>query len=85
MASIIRLTVTFRVDARYDGTWVSADLVTWSLVEPGCYLVASCLPTYRPLVADMTERLKMVVESWSRKRSQLRDGNEQGDAYLELV
>ncbi|KAF3768156.1 hypothetical protein M406DRAFT_231609, partial [Cryphonectria parasitica EP155] len=43
VASIIRLTVTFRTTTLSDGTWVSADIATWSLIEPGCYLVASCL------------------------------------------
>jgi hypothetical protein len=33
-----------------DGTYVSADLVIWSVVESGMYLIAACLPTLRPLV-----------------------------------
>lgn len=57
IASIIRLTVTFRVTALSDGTWDSADIATWSLVESGCYLIAACLPNLRPFFKSATKHL----------------------------
>lgn len=51
VTSVIRFSVFFNVKAlATDGTYVSADLAVWSLVEPGMYLLAACLPTIRPLL-----------------------------------
>ena len=33
-----------------DGTWSSVIFMTWSNVEPGCWLLAACLICYRPLL-----------------------------------
>ncbi|KAF2682951.1 hypothetical protein K458DRAFT_432368 [Lentithecium fluviatile CBS 122367] len=54
VTSIIRFTIFFNVKAlTNDGTFVSADLAIWSLVEPGMYLLAACLPTLRPLILKL--------------------------------
>lgn len=63
IASIIRLTVTLRVTALSDGTWDSADIAIWSLVESGCYLIAACLPVLRPLYLNLLKAM------WSLKSS----------------
>jgi hypothetical protein len=41
-----------------DATWASADVLTWSIIEVGCYVIASCLPTYRPFFVALMRRLK---------------------------
>ena len=33
--------------------------MTWTLVEPDVYLIAACLPTYRPLLLHVLEKLKI--------------------------
>ncbi|KAF2790860.1 hypothetical protein K505DRAFT_364341 [Melanomma pulvis-pyrius CBS 109.77] len=57
VTSVIRFSVFFNVKAlATDGTYISADLAVWSLVEPGMYLLAACLPTIRPLVLKVFGR-----------------------------
>ncbi|KAF2475277.1 uncharacterized protein BDR25DRAFT_382215 [Lindgomyces ingoldianus] len=62
VTSIIRFAIFFDVSALKDGTFVSAELATWSLVEPGIYLLAACLPTLRPLVLKLATGLHTVKE-----------------------
>ena len=50
IASIFRFTKFFRNDAITDGTFSSVELMSWTIVEPGVYLIAASLPTLRPLV-----------------------------------
>ena len=50
VASIIRFTTFFQNNAISDGTFASVDLMSWAIIEPGIYLVASCLPPLRPLI-----------------------------------
>lgn len=33
-----------------DGTWVSVTFLNWSIIEPGIYLIAACLPCFRPFI-----------------------------------
>ena len=51
--SIIRFVSFFKGSAVVDGTWASVNLMTWTLIEPGVYLIAACLPTYRPVLAHL--------------------------------
>lgn len=44
-----------------DGTWDSVDLMTWTLVETDVYLIAACLPTYRPLFLQLLEKTRYYV------------------------
>ncbi|CAH0054997.1 unnamed protein product [Clonostachys solani] len=55
VASIVRLIVAFRITGLQDGTYDSAVLVIWSVVEGACYLIAACLPTLRPLFITMAK------------------------------
>ena len=50
IASIFRFTTFFQNNAISDGTFASVDLMSWTIIEPGIYLVASCLPPLRPLI-----------------------------------
>jgi hypothetical protein len=41
----------FKADIFSDPCWLGADLMAYSVAEPGTYFLAACFPTYRPLVA----------------------------------
>lgn len=63
VTSIMRFTIFFNVSALLnDGTFISAELAVWSLVEPGIYLIASCLPTLRPLVLKLLKELQALKQ-----------------------
>ncbi|KAL9595419.1 MAG: hypothetical protein Q9219_006462 [cf. Caloplaca sp. 3 TL-2023] len=49
VSSIVRFTIFYGNEAFVDGTWASVNLMTWTLIEPGVYLIAACLPNLRPL------------------------------------
>ncbi|KAL9077050.1 MAG: hypothetical protein Q9161_000683 [Pseudevernia consocians] len=49
VTSIIRCVEFFLHNALEDGTWNSVTFLVWSVVEPGVYLIAACLPCYRHL------------------------------------
>lgn len=54
-------TIFFNVNALVnDGTFVTAELVIRSLVEPGMYLLAACLPTLRPLILKIFSGVRTV-------------------------
>jgi hypothetical protein len=46
---MIRFTGFFEANAAEDVTWTASKLITLSVTESGMYLIAACLPTYRPL------------------------------------
>lgn len=48
--SIIRFKTFFASNAFEDPTMTSIDLVAWTVIEPGMYLIAACLVTLRPLL-----------------------------------
>ncbi|MCJ1284086.1 hypothetical protein MMC26_003417 [Xylographa opegraphella] len=50
VSSIVRFAIFFGTNGFVDGTWSSTILMIWTLVEPGIYLIAACLPSLRPLV-----------------------------------
>ena len=54
MASILRCVAFFKTNPIEDGTWTSVTFLRWSVIEPGCYLIAACLPCYRPLLNYIT-------------------------------
>ncbi|SLM36795.1 hypothetical protein LPUS_06482 [Lasallia pustulata] len=49
VTSIIRFVGFFAKNAEADGPYSAASLIVWTVCESGTYLVAACLPTYRPL------------------------------------
>ncbi|MCJ1471337.1 hypothetical protein MMC07_009985 [Pseudocyphellaria aurata] len=51
IAAIIRLEDFFAQDIKVDATWKASRLYSLSIVENGMYLIAACLPTYRPLAS----------------------------------
>jgi hypothetical protein len=52
ITSIVRISIFFKKFTTYDldFTWVGVDIVLWSTVEAGVYLIAACLPSLRPLL-----------------------------------
>lgn len=50
ITSILRCVAFFLNNPLEDGTWQSVIFLNWSLVEPGVYLIAACLPCYRSLL-----------------------------------
>ncbi|KAL9085408.1 MAG: hypothetical protein Q9159_004697 [Coniocarpon cinnabarinum] len=57
VTSVMRCVAFFQNNPLIDGTWASVIFLRWSIVEPGCYLIAACLPTYRPLLRYLKEKL----------------------------
>lgn len=49
ITSIIRFTTFFQNNSFVDGTFSAVDLLIWTQVETGVYLISACLPTYKPL------------------------------------
>ena len=50
ITGVIRLVYFFRIDLFADVTYHSVETMTWTVVEPGVYLIAATLPSLRPLV-----------------------------------
>ncbi|KAK1970197.1 integral membrane protein [Colletotrichum sublineola] len=54
VASIIRAWIFFQTSAFADRTWASVGLVGWSIIETGTYIIAACLPAFRPMISHYT-------------------------------
>lgn len=74
VASIIRFNM-FNLHTLSDGTWASAKLAIWSLVEPGVYLIAACLPSFRPVISSLS---KYISSNISFKDKKSRGSDETG-------
>ena len=53
ITSIVRFTTFFQHNSFKDGTWSAVDLIIWTQIEGGVYLISACLMTYRPLLERM--------------------------------
>lgn len=53
---MIRFATFFGQDAEKDGTYSAPTLLIWIVCETGTYLIAACLPSYRPLAVLLWER-----------------------------
>ncbi|KJZ78233.1 hypothetical protein HIM_02271 [Hirsutella minnesotensis 3608] len=56
ITSILRCVAFFTNDPLKDGTWISVTFLNWSIIEPGTYLIAACLPCYKPFVNHFFKR-----------------------------
>ncbi|KAH8426118.1 uncharacterized protein LDX57_003860 [Aspergillus melleus] len=65
IASIIRFVKFYVTDAQKDLTWAGGDLVLWTVVECGGYMIAGCLPTYRPLARFVGRKLHLTSDGSS--------------------
>lgn len=59
VTGIIRLVYFFQIDMFADVTFHSVGTMTWTLVEPGVYLIAATLPSLRPLVKYFFKDVKL--------------------------
>ncbi|KAF2277307.1 putative alpha-xylosidase [Westerdykella ornata] len=54
ITSILRFQTFLHTDLFKDTTWDAVELIFWTLVEPGSYLISACLLSYRPLLERFT-------------------------------
>ncbi|KAF2152520.1 hypothetical protein K461DRAFT_148314 [Myriangium duriaei CBS 260.36] len=66
ITSILRTVVFFNHDGVIDGTWTSPILLVWTVVEPGCYCIASSLMCMRPLLNLIFNKALQVASQRSR-------------------
>lgn len=53
VTSILRFQMFFENNTFTDGTYKAVELLILTQAEPGAYLIAACLPTYRPLLEKL--------------------------------
>lgn len=59
VSSIVRFVTFSNNNSFIDATWNAVDLIIWTIAEPGIYLVAACLMTYRPLLDKLSTKVKL--------------------------
>lgn len=69
MTSIIRFSGFFSEDAVTDATWHGRKLIILTIVETGVYLIAACLPTFRPLAVFLCTRKPILPLEMGHSRS----------------
>ncbi|KAL4902314.1 hypothetical protein BDW74DRAFT_186872 [Aspergillus multicolor] len=63
VTSICRCVAFFQNNPYVDTTWTAVTYYTWSLVEPGVYLIAACLPCYRPILRHARDCFRRIPAS----------------------
>ncbi|CRG91967.1 hypothetical protein PISL3812_09021 [Talaromyces islandicus] len=53
--SALRFWITYKVNNSDDQTYVSAQLLVWTELEVGCYLISACLLILRPLIERIAD------------------------------
>jgi hypothetical protein len=59
ITAIVRLVVFKRLGDDRDFYWSSTDTVMWTVIEPGIYLIASCLPSLRSLFTPLFKKISL--------------------------
>jgi hypothetical protein len=59
ITAIIRLVVFKKLGHDRDFYWSSTDTVMWTVIEPGIYLIASCLPSLRSLFTPVFKKISL--------------------------
>ncbi|TLD24091.1 hypothetical protein PspLS_06970 [Pyricularia sp. CBS 133598] len=76
VASVIRARIFFSTSAFEDRTWASVELVGWSIIESGTYIVTACLPHMKPILSHYTpQSVKNFVRGGFSKASSALSGN----------
>ncbi|KAI6344246.1 hypothetical protein MCOR25_011098 [Pyricularia grisea] len=76
VASVIRARIFFSTSAFDDRTWASVELIGWSIIESGTYIVTACLPHMKPILAHYTpQSLKSFARGVFSKASSALSGN----------
>lgn len=55
--AIVRFTIVIHMNIYLDPTWFVIDIQKWTVGEPGAYLIAACLPSFRPLFGPLFNRI----------------------------
>ncbi|KAI1073844.1 hypothetical protein F5B20DRAFT_478444 [Whalleya microplaca] len=53
VASFIRISLFFSLDAFSDTTWVSIPLMSWTIAEPGVIFICACMPSLWPFIVGL--------------------------------
>ncbi|ESZ94893.1 integral membrane protein [Sclerotinia borealis F-4128] len=69
ITSIVRCVEFFTHNPVEDGTWNGVRFLYWSIIEPAVYLIAACLPCYRPLIKPFTRKLNGSLATRERTNS----------------
>ncbi|GAP82910.1 putative integral membrane protein [Rosellinia necatrix] len=69
IASFVRLSIFFKLNALTDNTWASIQLQSWTLAETGVILISACLPALWPLVLRATAQLGTFRKGFSKGAS----------------
>ncbi|KAK1985936.1 integral membrane protein [Colletotrichum cereale] len=94
VASIIRAWIFFQTSAFADRTWASVGLVGWSIIETGTYIIAACLPHFRPMISYYTppwlksavrKTLSHASNSMSKATGSRNTQKRRGDDEMELT
>ena len=75
VTSIMRFVSFANLNYYGDVTWDAVNPLAWTCIEPGIYLIASCLPTLRPLVVLVWRSKHNPISSSSANRTQGRSGS----------
>lgn len=67
IAAIVRFAI-FRSESLKDGTY-HTELLIWTVVEPGFYLMAACFPAYRSLVPRLLQFIPSFLSGSSKRDS----------------
>ena len=79
ITSIVRFTTFFQHNSFIDGTWTAVDLIIWTQIEPGIYLISACLMTYRPLLERISHNGlvgKLTRSSNTSRTAEPKDAND---------
>jgi hypothetical protein len=80
ITSILRFVAFFETAVFVDGTWYSVTTHTWTIVETGCYLIAACLPSFRPLFGPLFNKINFTSLSQTISRYGPRLSSNRGKA-----
>ncbi|TVY84800.1 hypothetical protein LSUE1_G000829 [Lachnellula suecica] len=57
ITAILRFVNFFKTNVFLDPTWYVIGVMVWTTAEPGCYLIAACLPSFRPLFGTLFNKI----------------------------
>jgi hypothetical protein len=60
----VRFVIIFHINRSSDHTQTAVDLIIWTSLESGCYLIAACLPLCRPLLERIANR--PIMQRWKK-------------------
>lgn len=59
VASVIRTIVFSNIDPLEDATYKHVELINWTIIEPGLYLIAACALSCKPLFRALAKALRL--------------------------